>query len=333
MLPTEHLWPIDEYWNFHAGGGAFKDLRVFTEAMDARYGRAASLEDYARKAQVMAYEGQRAMFEAYARNKYTSTGVIQWMMNNAWPSMIWHLYDYYLRPAGGYFGTKKACEPLHIQYSYDDRSVVVVNAYYQGFQSLKAGARVYDLEMAERFSKETILDLAPDSVARLFSVPEIQSLSAPYFVRLVLEDSSGKSLSTNFYWLSTKPEILDEETATWYYTPIKSYADFTALQRLPEVDLKMSSSIEHRGMDGTVRVSLENPSRNLAFFVHLRLTKGSGGEEVLPILWQDNYFSLIPGETKELTAEYQTSLLQGSTPVLELQGWNIKARTQKPRVP
>ena len=49
----------------------------------------------------MAYDGERAMFEAYARNKYDSTGVIQWMMNNAWPSLIWHLYDYYLRPGGG----------------------------------------------------------------------------------------------------------------------------------------------------------------------------------------------------------------------------------------
>src|SRR2546427_10320426 len=72
----------------------------------------------------MTYDGQRAMFEAYARNKYTSTGVIQWMLNNAWPSLIWHLYDYYLKPAGGYFGTKKACEPVHPQYSYDDKSVV-----------------------------------------------------------------------------------------------------------------------------------------------------------------------------------------------------------------
>ncbi len=69
----------------------------------------------------MTYEGERAMFEAYGRNKYTSTGVVQWMLNNAWPSIIWHLYDWYLRPGGGYFGTKKACEPLHVQYSYDDQ--------------------------------------------------------------------------------------------------------------------------------------------------------------------------------------------------------------------
>jgi len=88
MLPPDHLWPIDEVWNYHAGGGQFKDLKVFTGALEGRYGKATDVADYARKAQALAYEGQRAMFEGYARNKYTSTDVIQWMLNNAWPSMI-----------------------------------------------------------------------------------------------------------------------------------------------------------------------------------------------------------------------------------------------------
>ena len=118
MLPADRLWPMNEFWMFHAGGDEFKDLKLFTQALEARYGKATTAEDYARKAQALAYEGQRAMFEAFGRNKYEATGVIQWMLNNAWPSMIWHLYDYYLRPGGGYFGTKQACEPLHVQYWY-----------------------------------------------------------------------------------------------------------------------------------------------------------------------------------------------------------------------
>ena len=115
MLPKEHLWPIDEVWDFHAAGERFKDLHRFNEAMNATYGQPSGLDDYLRKAQAIAYDGERAMFEAYGRNKYTSTGVIQWMLNNAWPSTYWHLYDYYMYPAGGYFGTRKACEPLHVR--------------------------------------------------------------------------------------------------------------------------------------------------------------------------------------------------------------------------
>ncbi|MFN2533041.1 MAG: glycoside hydrolase family 2 protein, partial [Pyrinomonadaceae bacterium] len=117
FISSDHLWPIDDYWNYHAGGGQFKNLKVFTDALNARYGPANDVENYALKSQLMAYEGQRAMFEAYGGSRYQSTGVIQWMLNNAWPSMIWHLYDYYLATGGGYFGTKKACEPVHAQYS------------------------------------------------------------------------------------------------------------------------------------------------------------------------------------------------------------------------
>ena len=127
FLAPQHLWPVDEHWTYHAGSATFTDLGVSLRALDARHGAATDVEDLARKSQLMAYEGVRAMFEAYGRNKYQSTGVIQWMLNNAWPGLIWHLYDYYLRPAGGYFGAQRACEPLHVQYGYHDRAVAVVS--------------------------------------------------------------------------------------------------------------------------------------------------------------------------------------------------------------
>ena len=94
---------------------------------DGADGRADEPRRLRRKAQVMAYENERAMFEAFSRNKYASTGVIQWMLNNAWPSLHWNLFDWFLEPNGSTFGAKIANEPLHVQYSYDDRSVAVVN--------------------------------------------------------------------------------------------------------------------------------------------------------------------------------------------------------------
>jgi exo-1,4-beta-D-glucosaminidase len=93
FIPKDQLWPIDDVWNYHAGGERFTNVNIFTEGLSRRYGEATSLADYERKAQAMTYDGQRAMFEAYGRNKYGATGVIQWMLNNAWPSLIWHLYD------------------------------------------------------------------------------------------------------------------------------------------------------------------------------------------------------------------------------------------------
>jgi exo-1,4-beta-D-glucosaminidase len=82
FIPKDHLWPIDDVWNYHAGGGSFTQMNLFTKGMNERYGEAHSLEDFATKSQALAYDGERAMFEAYSVNKYTSTGVIQWMLNN-----------------------------------------------------------------------------------------------------------------------------------------------------------------------------------------------------------------------------------------------------------
>jgi len=338
MLPYDHLWPIDSTWDYHAGGGAFRDIHVFTEALNKRFGQATSLEDYAEKAQVLAYEGERAMFEAYGRNKYTSTGVIQWMLNNAWPSMIWHLYDYYLRPGGSYFGAKKGCEYLHVQYSYDDQSIVVVNSYYQTFPQMKVSAKLYNLDMSLKFSQDVTLDVGPDSTNKALTLPAVADLSRTYFLRLELSDASGKSVSSNLYWLSTQPDVLDWERSTWYVTPTKTFSDLTALQTLPKVDVQATAESDMNGEDGSTRITVENPSNNLAFFVHFKVIGrggrfsfgeegGRGDDEVLPILWSDNYVSLLPGEKRQITATYAKRSLRSGKPVVVVDGWNIVSKT------
>jgi len=324
MVGKDHLWPIDDTWNYHAGGGAFKDIHVFTDALNARFGPATSAEDYALKSQLQTYEGVRAMYEAYSRNKYTSTGVIQWMLNNAWPSMIWHLYDFYLRPGGGYFGAKIAMEPLHPVYGYDDHSVWLVSSQYEDVKGLKLTAQVFNLDMTEKFSKETSLDAAADSTNKILTLPEIDGLSPTYFLMLRLRDSSGKLVGSNFYWLSSKPETLDWEKSNWYTTPTASYADYTALSQLPKVRLNVVSHTERKGDEAITHLKLENPSKSLAFFVRLKVNKGKGGDEILPVVWQDNYISLLPGETREMTATYRNQELGTSAPAVEIAGWNLE---------
>jgi len=215
MFPADKVWPINEFWDYHAGGGVFKTIKVYTSALESRYGKANDAADFAWKSQATTYEGERAMFEAYSRNKYKSTGVIQWMLNNSWTGIIWHLYDYSLRPAGGYFGTKKALEPLHVQFSYDDRGIAVVNNTQQPEKALKVVAKVYSLDAKELFSKEASTDLDADGVARLFAIPEPPADNTTYFLSLQLLRSSGEILSRNFYWLSTKPDILDFSKTGW----------------------------------------------------------------------------------------------------------------------
>jgi len=326
MIPADKLWPINEHWNFHAGGGVFKNVDVHTAALEARYGKASDVVDYTFKSQLMAYEGIRAMFEAFSRNKYTSTGLIQWMLNNAWPGIIWHLYDYFLLPGGGYFGAKVANQPLLPLYSYPDGSIWAVNSTYLPQAGLTLSARVLNLDMSEKFAREVPLELPPDGTKQVLALPPIDQLpglSPTYFLQLTIKDATGKQRGSNFYWLSTAPEKLAYEKTEWYVTPAKTYADFTALRELPKVRLKTQSRSARQGDQGTTTVRLHNPSKSLAFFVRLKVNKGKGGEEVLPVLWEDNYVSLLPGEKREITARYRVGDLGGKRAEVELQGWNL----------
>ena len=257
--------------------------------------------------------------------------------------MIWHMYDWYLRPAGSYFGVKKACEPLHVQYSYDDHSIVVVNSYYQPFDNLRVTAKVYNVDMAEKFSKDAQLSVGPDSSTRVFTLPPIQGLSSTYFVSLTLK-SPGQIRSRNFYWLATQPETIDwdrqeedpngeYDISTW--APTKTFADYTALNQLPKVDLDATARSSRDGQESSTTVTVHNPTSTLAFAVHLKVNKSSSGRvsregetdnEILPVLWQDNYFALLPGETRQVTATYRTSDAPTATPSVEVEGWNVNRK-------
>jgi exo-1,4-beta-D-glucosaminidase len=327
FIPKEHLWPIDDVWNYHAGGERFTTVNVFTDGLTRRYGQPSSLDDYERKAQAMTYDGERAMFEAYGRNKYTATGVIQWMLNNAWPSLIWHLYDYYLVPAGGYFGTKKAMEPIHVQYSYDDNSVAVVNDtfFYRSLKGMKVSAKIYNIDAKEKASREAILDVPADSSTKAFDLPRAEGLTPTHFLKLELHDAVGKLISDNFYWLSTKPDVLDWARRTdTVYTPQKEFGDLTGLSSLPKAKVAITKTLRTGGGNSSLTVIAENKSDSVAFMVHARLTRGRGGDDLTPIFWSDNYFSLLPGEKKSVTARFDSAALQGATPELVVEGWNVE---------
>jgi exo-1,4-beta-D-glucosaminidase len=320
FIPKDHLWPIDEVWNYHSGGERFTTINVFTDGLTRRYGAAISLDDYERKAQAMTYDGERAMFEAYGRNKYTSTGVIQWMLNNGWPSLIWHLYDYYLVPAGGYFGTKKAMEPVHVQYSYDDNSVAVVNSTYEALKGTKVSAKIYNIDATEKGSRDVTVDLQADSSTKVFDLPKVDGLSKTYFLRLQLRAPDGELRSDNFYWLSTKADTLNwAKQQDTVYTPQAEFGDLSGLNTLPPVRLRTEWVIGN----GAVHVTVTNPTNAVAFMVHLRVTRGRGGEDLTPIFWDDNYITLLPGEKRTVSAKFEQPAPDAAKPMLVLDGWNV----------
>jgi exo-1,4-beta-D-glucosaminidase len=321
ILPKKHLWPIDDWWNFHAGLHDFKDIHVFQRCLNIRYGEATSLEDFATRSQVMRYEAIRAMYEAFSRNKYDSTGVIAWMLNNSWPSMIWNLYDYELRTGGGYFGTKNAIQPLHPLYGYDDHAVWVVSSQYKDATNLRVTATIYDFKMKKRFSQQEILNVAADSTNKVFTLPVIPDLTPVYFLKLTLADATGKLVGSNFYWLTSKPETITQGVVNLEDGFAQTFADFRPLSQLPKTTVKATTHTAQENGDVITEIALQNNDATLAFFIRLNLSTCGSGKEILPVLWSDNYISLLPGETQVLTATFRAP---HPDPVrVDIAGWNV----------
>jgi exo-1,4-beta-D-glucosaminidase len=321
FLPAGSLWPTSDDWHYHSGSGGFANTSVFDTAMDQSYGKPQNLAEYERSAQAMTYDGERAMFEAYGRNKYSSTGVVQWMLSNAWPSMIWHLYDYYLNAGGGYYGARKACEPLHVQYSYDDHSVVVVNSMYAAAPGLHVKAAVYDLQLHPVYEHESIVDATPDSADRAFSIPAelLTGDGNLHFVRLTLTDATGRQASENFYWIPARLAEFDWQHEDYRYTPALHEPDLTSLKNLPQSHVAVESVKSEA--DGRVTVRVRNDSQALAFQVALRALDGHA-VPVAPAFWLDNYVSLLPGESKTFIVRPSS---HGGVRIssIEVTGWNV----------
>ena len=326
--PAEQLalWTQDDVTHFHAAGVAdFSTLTVYNTALRARYGSPVNLDAYVSKAQMMDYEGKRAQFEALSRNGLTgvSTGMIHWMLSTPWPSLYWNLYGYDLSPGGAYFGAKKANESLHIQYSYDDGSVYVINRQSRAYPHLTASAAVYNLDGTPLYNNAVQLDVGGSTGNWAMTLPPQTPAASTYFVKLSLTDEGGSRLSDNFYWLSSAAETLGWENTDYSVTPALTYSDFTALGSLPNVPLSVTRIDSHQGDQAVTSVTVTNASPTIVPFVQLQLNRTLDGVEITPVLWTDNDFALIPGETRQVVARYSVADLANKTSELDVRGPNI----------
>jgi exo-1,4-beta-D-glucosaminidase len=330
FIPKDSLWFTSATWNYHCGTMNFGTTGVFNDALQGRYGKATDINDYLAKAQAQNYEAHRAMMEAYGLHKYHSaTGVVQWMGSNPWPGLIWHTYDYYLYPAGTYFGMKKSMEPLHIMYSYANNEVDITNSLQQKFAGLTAEATIYNLDGSQKYSRKVTVGVEPDSIAECFALPAINGLTETYFLRLQLTDAYGAVKSINWYWLSLKSDVLNWKKSKWYMTPETGYADYSALKDLPGTTLKMAYTSEKRADSSFHVVTLTNTGETVAFQVHLRALKGKSGDDILPVIFSDNYLELSPGESRTIRCSYANKNAGEAMPFFLLSAWNLDGTASK----
>ncbi|MEA2015506.1 MAG: glycoside hydrolase family 2 protein [Actinomycetota bacterium] len=319
MIPSEQLFVGSEAWNHHAGVAKFKDTKVVDGAISQRYGKPLNISDYSKTAQVLSYECWRAMYEAHNRNFPQATGIIGWMLNSPWPSLIWQLYDYYMNPVGSYFAAKKACELLHIQYSYDDRSIWIINNGQADYPTLVVSAKIYDFSLEEKLLKEVDVEIKSLERKKIFILPEISGLSKVYFLRLELKN--GKTVkSRQLYWLPKERDIFIGRDL-WYNSPLKKHADLSLIRKMPVTHIDVVQDIKNAGRNFNVTVDIKNSGNYLAFFVWVKLFDKKTDEIISPVFWSDNCVFLFPGEELRIKGVVPSYFTDGKL-FAKVEGWN-----------
>lgn len=444
FMPEDHLWPIDEMWNKHYFGQlAFNaDPDGYVRMLTERWGAPADAADFCKKGQLLNYESNKAMYEGWLDNMWNdASGIMTWMSQSAYPSMVWQTYDYYFDPTGAYWGCKSACEPVHILWNPTNDAVRVVNTTADDFVNLTAEVKVYNLDGREvrKYTKKGQVNSLSNTARTAFTIDfnhhrdiisrgksviasstkegnpsyvadgnrdtrwaaeknphewimidlgekmkvggvrlnwetayakrykvqlsddgshwrdvlnidngeigvseyfftgkyaryvrmqgvelgsdygyslwdfdvygdygKSEGLDDTHFVRLRLTDASGNLISENNYWRGHEP------------------ADFTAVNSMAKAKLKVKDSIKTVGAKSVITAAITNPkgSGTAAFAVHAQPVRDSDGERLLPAIESDNYFTLMPGESKTVTFTFNTELLDGGGYAMKVEAYN-----------
>ncbi len=336
FIPADKLWPIDEYWYFHAGANEGNNtLYSVKRVLDKRYGPSSNAEEFSRKAQLAHFEDVRAQYETYATHWQDRKMTVHWMMNNPWPSVFGHLFDYYFKQGGGYFGAKEGLRPINVVWDYyatGDRStskIYVVNQTDRAQEHATVSVAYYALDSARKYFNEVKdVHIAPHSSPEVMAVPRIKDAGPVYFVKCDVRDAAGKVIVENAYWSSSADDDLgDSKNDIQFKTDLAKWADLSSLNTMPRATLTASATLSAVKDDGTTTITLTNPTDRIAFFVRAEITQGLGGNEILPITYSDNYVTLFPHETRSIAANFQIRLLAGQAPFLRLEGYNVDKQT------
>ena len=306
MVPPADRWPLSDtlaYHDWHFGGNG--DVASFMATLAEQYGSATSLADFERKAQLMNYVTYRAIFEGFQAHLWTqNSGRLLWMTHPAWPSNHWQIYTSDYDTAAAYFAVKKACEPVHVQMNLPDYRLAVANISREDRGALRLRARVWSLDNRLLADREETVNAAANSVTTLEPLPlsDLLTREQLVLVELRLEDSSGVLVSNNLYWQGR---------------------DAVAQRRLNELSpqtLTLSASA-HPSSSGTqVQVLLTNPGRTAALAAKMTAVD-ERGMRVLPVEYSDNYVTLLPGSSANITVTCPVQGLRCAR--IQLRGWNV----------
>lgn len=302
MMDEKDLWPINKtVWDYLDGNG-FSEMSTLYKALTDMYGESSSIDEFARKAQYLGAMNYKSIWEVWNYNKLGygdrwASGVLFWYHNSAIRHVGSMMWDWSLEPMASLYAAANALEPLHAQFDYLKNTVSVVNDYYKSFKGYTVKCVLYDFDSRIVLEKSAKVDLDEDAVAcDVLKIDFPKDLSQIHFLKLYLYDENGAQVSSNFYWRSNDKY----EGKTTLTGPCTS--GFQDIEKLAACKLRYNCSYVREGEKTTITLKIRNNSSKLAFFNRIQLND-MNDSPVRPSYYSNNFFCLVPGESKTVTIE------------------------------
>ncbi len=323
FLPEKELLIGSEGWNFHCGTPPFNNTRLVQKSLQKRYGKSTSLSEFISISQIAGYDGWRAMYEAYARNFPRATGIVGWMLNSPWPSLIWQLYDVYNNPNGSYFGVQKACEAVHVQYSYDDHSIWAINRTSEEYSNCMLKIKIFDHSLKEIQNNSQFCEINQYSRVKIGQIPDSSKFKEIYFVFLVLQYEKI-ILSQNYYLLTPFLPVYSGKD-TFYHSVIKQAGNMKSLSKIPQIstqDIQCKTISTNTNKNLIIEIEIVNDSSFLAFFVRFDLVTKDMHSLIAPVLWSENDISIL-GKSQRIIKVQLSKNLKDKPLQIRISGNNL----------
>ncbi len=301
-------WPISDAWayhDWHHGGNG--DVAPLMQKIEEQFGAATSLPDFERKVQMFNYVDHRAIFEGFNQHLWTpNSGRMLWMTQPAWPSNMWQILSSDYDTQASFYAVQRACEPRHVQMDLTSGQIAVINTTREPLTGTTVRARVLGLDNQVLQTREGRVDVVANGMATPLQLDlgPLMANGKVVLVKLELVDGGGTMISENVYWWAAKD------------------ANYRAMNDLPQTKVEGSASLRRDGSENEVVLKLTNPGRAAVLAVKATLQNAKTGERILPAYLSDNYVSLLPGESRTITARYPASAGVGAAK-FGLRGWNV----------
>lgn len=321
MMDEKDLWPINtDVWNYMGGNGFYQMTTLYKSLVD-QYGECKNIEDFVNKGQLVGALSYKAIWEVWNYNKLAygdryASGLLFWYLNSPLRQVDGRMWDYSLEPTAALFATQNALEPLHPQFDYLKNTVSVCNDYYKAFSGYKVKAEVYDMNSKKVWEKSQNIDIPEDGVVNdIFKINFPGNISQVHFIKLKLFDEKGNLVGDNLYWRSND-EYKGKKTITG-----PCVSGFETLSDLPAVKVRTKSEIKRSADSQISTITVKNTSSKIAFFIHVQYLD-ENAKPVRPSLYSDNFFSLLPGESRTITVETEEKDIPARGKYI-LSGWNV----------